>query len=386
MTIKNTAVTVNISEAFDWRTFVKKHKPGQDSELQRQRLSMYQRVLPELEKWSTVSGLNIEEWSTICGYELSKGRVKSCAYYGICAVESAVESIDYDLALLLAKLCLWLYAMDIRLDDSPSISCLDARSIEIISPFKEQLIQQGILNLTSDLSAVPNKEEDNSIDRTIAQVLSEIYLSLKQVCNTRLSSSDQEFCLSKFVNELATVIKSMHWERKHSLVFQQADHLSPAQDLQITLEEYLDLARITTCYRVVASFVLAFETAPSAIWVQWEEAMRYGGRIVRLANDMATVLREMEEGKINAVSIVLRDLGFNPFATYSLDSPEIREALRLLKEQREVELIRFNQQLKALPLSGPFAHNVIVSMAFGVAMYEKGDFEPELPPSQIKKR
>ncbi|MEI2577450.1 terpene synthase family protein [Scytonema sp. PRP1] len=380
MAIQNTAVRVNVSEPFDWRAFVKKHKPGQDSELQRQRLSMYQRVLPELEKWSTVSGLNIAEWSAVYGYDLAKGRVNSSAYYGVCGV----ESIDYDLSLLLAKFCFWLYALDIRLDDSPSISSLDARAMEIISPFKDQLIQQGILNFTSDLPVVPNKEEDNSIDRRMAQALSEIYLSLKQVCSTRLRSSDREFCLSNFVNELAAVIKAMHWERKHSLVFQQADPLSPAQDLQITVEEYLDLARITTCYRVAASSVVAFETAPSATWVQWEEAMRYGARIVRLANDLATALREMEEGKINAVSIVLRDLGFNPFATYSLDSPEIREALRLLKERMEVELIRFNQQLKALPLSGPLAHNVLVNMAFTVAMYEKGDFEAELP-SQAKK-
>ncbi len=380
MAIKNTAVTVNMSGAFDWRAFVKKHKPGQDSELQRQRLNMYQRVLPELEKWSTVSGLNIAEWSAVYGYDLAKGRVNSSAYYGICGV----ETIDYDLSLLLAKFCFWLFALDIRLDDSPSISSLDARAMEIISPFKEQLIQQGILNLTSDLPDVPNKE-DNSLDWRVAQALSEIYLSLKQVCSTRLSNSDREFCLSNFVNELATVIKVMHWERKHSLMLQQAERKSSAQDLQLTLEEYLELTRITTCYRVAASLIVAFETAPSATWVQWEEVMRYGGRIVRLANDIATASRDIEEGKkINAISIVLRDLGFNPFAIYSLDNPEVREALRLLKEQMEVELILFNQQLKALPLSGPLAHNVVVNMAFSVAMFEKGDFEPELP-SQAKK-
>ncbi|KYC38050.1 hypothetical protein WA1_37480 [Scytonema hofmannii PCC 7110] len=374
MAMKNKVVTINISEIFDWRAVVQQHKPGQHSELQRQRLSMYQRVLPELEKWSTIFDLNIAEWSPIYGYDLAKGRVKSCAYYGICGV----ESIDYDLSLLLAKLCFWLYAMDIRLDESPSISYLDARAMEIMSPFKEQLIEQGILNFTSDLLAVPNKE-DNSIDRRIAQALSEIYLSFKQLCHTRLSSSVQEFCLSNFVKEFTAVVKAMHWERKHSLLFQQFDRLGSGQDLQITLEEYLELARITTCYRFVASPVVAFETTPSSTWIQCEEAMRYGGRIVRLANDLATALREMEEGKINAVSIVLRDLGFNPFATYSLESPEIREALRLLKEQMEVELIQFNQQLKALPLSGPLVHNVVINVAFAIAMYEKGDFEAEVP-------
>jgi hypothetical protein len=55
----------------------------------------------------------------------------------------------------------------------------------------------------------------------------------------------------------------------------------------------------------VAAAAVADEARPDRVWAQTGEQVRHAGRLVRLVNDIATYRREVEEGKVSAVTIAL---------------------------------------------------------------------------------
>ncbi len=291
----------------------------------------------------------LQSWTARQGLEAFGERLKPGAYYGCVAMPEAEG------ARLLASYSLWLFALDACTDESPSQEALEARVRQLTAPFAGGSVAAG----------------NGGLEHRLAVAWEELRAELRRLCEPALDAASLAFALSTFTSETAAVVGAMAWERRESLRYLA----SASRAAPFGLEEYLAVSRFSICVRAAGALALAFEPAPLVAWSRWQRAMDGGARVLRLVNDLANVQKEFEEGKLNAVSLTLLELGWDGREPPAADSPALAEAKRRVRGRLEEELARFREELLALPQEGPLAGNVISSVAFTIAMYQEGDYQ-----------
>jgi hypothetical protein len=121
----------------------------------------------------------------------------------------------------------------------------------------------------------------------------------------------------------------------------------------------------------VASAVSGFEPHPRHRWRTAWRAIVAAGRIVRLANDLHTYEADVDEGKVSAITIRLRDLGCAPFGHDPRTSREVRQAQAWVSNDLAHGIADFSRLHTALP-PGPLSYYLRHVVAFALAVYGDG--------------
>src|SRR5205085_7679897 len=121
----------------------------------------------------------------------------------------------------------------------------------------------------------------------------------------------------------------------------------------------------------------AFEHDVITSWDRWLPAMIYASKVIRLANDSGTCIRELEEGKLNSITIALDLLGYPVDAHYTASSPELQEALTFIRGRLEVELATFESIIPADPYDREsltsLAFCILATVSYAMVLYQQPD-------------
>jgi hypothetical protein len=137
-----------------------------------------------------------------------------------------------------------------------------------------------------------------------------------------------------------------------------------------TFDTYLMTGSVSIGMHAVAAVVASYERDAARAWQRSWVGIDTAGRIVRLANDLATYPRELAEGKMNALSLIL-------------DQPDragIGEAADMVRQNLH-ELIGFfgyvSSPLTKWTVLSFYLHHIV---AFALAAYRK---EEETAPAAL---
>lgn len=375
---------INTCQDFDWRAFVAQTKPSlTGSKDQHQRREVLDKLVVELGDWAAK-------------YKLPTKRVSPSAYTGVYATPSPIY---YPLVLVMAKYTLWLFVLDGYIDKLNyeqlntnqvniklgylddylnlitrafyEVGGLTSKEGEILGLAPRETLKTEILEVSTPKKRLVESEKDG-LNLSLSEALFDIYSSLERLWKNSDNQKWEDnfaFKLTNFTCETALVVGAMRGELSQSFIYQQ----TLDRESIPTLEQYLERSKFSICLRAAGSVAVGFENFPQQIWEQWIPAMEPGAKALRLANDLANVWSELEERKINAMTIVLNQLGFAPMEPYQKDSLEIVQARALVRSHMETEIAHFSQQAVRLP-QGVLSYYVYASVAFTIAMYEKGDY------------
>lgn len=353
---------------FDWQRIVRSSLPGEASPEQRSRLAALQRLTTDLYAWARA-------------FQLPEHRVESSSYTGVVVTDTPTP---YKIAWPMSIYTLWLFVFDgyvdrLSYDSLPDQSpqAKQAYLDERLAPITAPLYSLGGLSdaegqaygLPPRMLEIPAEPSDRSDDRWLAYRIGEAFIDLYRKLEALWNSESHnatDYCLRIFVHETAAVLGGMRGELLQSFAF-QADGTQPS------LEEYLNHSYITICLRAAASIAIGFEQDPEQVWQPWADAMYPSKKALRICNDLANIDKEIEEGKVNSVTVCMRDRGIPSMQGYTSQSPELLEVKALLRERRDKELKSFAKLMQGLP-EGPLAYYVRNCSAFTIAMYEHGDY------------
>jgi hypothetical protein len=316
-------------------------------------LDFMRQVLPKLNAWASRHQ-----------FQAYEKRFKPSAYFGCTAMP------DLRGAELMSCCTLWMFVLDDCTDESPTLEELDERIRQLARP---------LVALPEASSAPPG------LGHHLANAFEEIRDGLLEHRRPHLDEASLAFCRETLTEEIFKVAWAMSWERLQSLLYSKNGRHSP-----ISLDEYLEMGRYSICVRASAAISLPFEREPQLVWARWQQAMDSGANVLRLTNDLANIQREFEEGKLNAVSLTLLNMGWDGQSIPAEDDPRLNEAITVVNQRLLNEVKRFTQEVQALPqdLDQPVYSNVVAGVAFTIAMYRKGDFlipasteVPDSPPS-----
>jgi hypothetical protein len=330
-------------QRFDWRAHVARNTPGPGSPLQQQRQQVLIGMLPKLKSWFDRFGL-LESFGE---------RLKPGAYYG------SVAMLDEPGALLLAEYSGWLFALDACTDEAASQQELETRTRRILD------------RIRGGASAPSTGQDSSSLEARLADSWADIRDRLLELRKSSLDEELLRFSLNTFAQETAAVVEVMAWERSQSLLYTASD----SRAAPFTIEQYLEKALYSICVRAAGSLALIFEQNPREAWARWLQAMNAGARVLRLVNDQANIDKEFAEGKLNAVSLSLLELGWDGRTIPPANDPARLKAVHQVRERLAKELDRFSEESGKLPPDGPLATNVYASVAFTIAMYQHGDYQ-----------
>lgn len=353
---------------FNWPEIVKRSLPGDGSPEQQSRLEALQRLTADLYGWARA-------------FQLPERRVESSSYTGVVVTDTPTP---YKIAWPMSIYTLWLFVFDGYVDNLPYDSLpdqsprakqayLDERLAAITAPLytigglsDAEGQAHGLPPRTVEIPAEPSdRNDDRWLAYRIGDSLIDLYRTLEELWNKE-NHQATDYCLRIFVHETAAVLGGMRGELLQSFAF-QADGSQPS------LEDYLNLSYITICLRAAAAITIGFEENPQAVWQPWADAMYPSKKALRICNDLANIDKEIEEGKVNSVTVCMRDRGFPSMQGYNAQSPEVLEVKAFLRARRDKELKQFAQQMQGLP-EGPVAYYVRNCSAFTIAMYEHGDY------------
>jgi hypothetical protein len=366
------------STLFDWRTLVANNKPSQASDIQLARLEALPQLTTDLEKWSNQ-------------YKLLTQRVGPSAYTG-CVITATPFS--YQRALLFAKYILWVYSLDNYIDkfdysqfdltnSKNWLNYLDGQLSCIVKPLYQLgglTFEQGY-NYGLELNFNQTSEHQllEPISFNLKESLQNLYQDLQaswQYTHQHELHSLQKlnFSLTNFTHYFAKMVGAMRWE-----MIQNFNYWETLDSNRLpNVEKYLNQSKFSIGLCPGGAIVAGYEIDPEAAAQLCNMAMETSAKIVRLANDLCSnYWSELEERKVNSITIALAQLNFAPLGLYQEGSLEVKQAKEIVRARLEVELERFVQQIKAIP-DIPFLHWMRVQLAFALAMYEKGDFvEPD---------
>ncbi|MUG91783.1 hypothetical protein F7734_04535 [Scytonema sp. UIC 10036] len=361
------------STVFDWRNLVANNKPSQASDIQIARLEALPQLTIDLDKWANQ-------------YNLPNQRVEVFAYTG-CV--TTLVPFSYQKALLFAKYCLWIVSFDAYIDNfdysqfNPTrsntwLDYLDSQLSYIVKPLYKLggLTTEHGHNYCFKFS-FDQLNEFQGIENTslnLEAALQSLYCDLRA---SWLSAPQQEpnniqrlnFSLTNFTHYLAQMIEAMRWELIQNFNYQKIldCHQLP------NMEEYLNRSSFSIGLHPAGAIVAGYEIDPETTWQLCNTAIDIGAEIVRLANDLGNYWLELEECKVNSITIALAQLGFAPMGAYQKNSLEVKQAAEIVKAKLEVELERFAKQVIEIP-NTPLLHWLQVQLAFVLAMYEKGNY------------
>ncbi|NOK58696.1 MAG: hypothetical protein GFH27_549301n276 [Chloroflexi bacterium AL-W] len=356
--------------SFDWRAIVAQRKASMHTSIGREQPAIITQMTEDIQFW-------------LHSHNLSTQRANTIAYTGIIGTP---EPTDYDQALLLAKFASLIFRIDEYFDTCPSRPFDPKDPIgqlwyidRMIFPLSQVLLESkhflkhlSQADHSSHLFQFPTRMTKTTHYNSLPQ--ESIYLSkaLRDFILTLIktwspvSQWPHEWCLQNVISEFAIALKAMSNEVYQNFRFYDTNKLP-------TLEHYLEQAHLSICLRAGGALAAGFEEFPQMAWARWVGAMEVAGRVVRLANDLGSLERELEERKVTSITITLAELGYDPTAPYDVNSPEITHAKAIVQERLDAELDQLARRIARTP-AGPLADYVINCTAFTVAMYEHGDY------------
>jgi hypothetical protein len=413
----------NPDSEFNWREIVALEMPGANTVAGRARLESLPALVEGVENWGKY-------------HNLDNQRAKVCAYSGSVMT---LTPTNYPEAFLVAIYSLWLFNLDNFLDQMdystlktpadtlPSarakivyfdiqvsyilqplylvggltvgqargcqawpdkLALLDPASFSS-SPIAVQLPDELERSLsTQEAEAFRSEKVVLSKSLMLGQALAAIYhelqsawQSLKSDPNSsnpsaqRLSDQSEPWVasLERFSEELVTMLAQMRAELYQSLIYQDSRKLTDLPDL----EDYLERTKFTIAVRAVATVVSGFEGVQAASnWQNCQPALNNCARIVRLANDVGNYWTELQEQKINSITIALALLGFTPMGDYKAGSLEVTKAMELVRARLAAEITNFSLKVvdKERVQTNPLLYHLRNEAAFGLSMYDKGDY------------
>jgi hypothetical protein len=167
--------------------------------------------------------------------------------------------------------------------------------------------------------------------------------------------------------QMIACVAMMCVERRWSV----AAVVSPLPATLPTSTRYLEVGAVSIGMPAVASVVGGYEEHPQRRWRSARKATMAAGRIVRLTNDLHTYEADVEEGKVSAVTVRLRDLGAPPFGHDPHTSEEVRRARAWVSEDLAHAIADFSRHQQVLR-SGALSYYLRHSVAFALAVYGDG--------------
>jgi hypothetical protein len=409
----------SVPQALDWRRLVAEQRPGDDgdaTEHQRAQFARLTRTQQELQRWAT-------------RYVLPHEHLHQAAYF---AIVSTPDTSPEAMVVALAQAIFWIYVFDDFLDQrlmsatpadssdaasrasllaaadddihlivAPLTGCLwprpeierqrermdrrHARTGEatLLDELRQATNIRRVLPVTRDGSDIPSaldRQHDLAVGlRDAFQTLLTLLGHLWRGFSTRQQALTyrQALVCRQFVRCMASMRREFRWnfQLAASLTSSAATGVASATDRSEglpSMETYQMTGAVSIGMYAVAAVVASFEEHPQAAWQHCLAAIDCGGRIVRLANDISTYGREAEEGKLTAVTLALRQLGYPIRGLDPVRSTEVHAAQRVVSQQLHHEIQFFgtlNESIAAYPLLAFYLRYVC---AFALAFYGDG--------------
>lgn len=355
----------NEPATFDWQPLVEAGKPGGRTESQRQQAARFKLIQHELHDWADTHGM-------------SREHIEESALY---ATVSTPASMRPQQVLALAMTICWIYQLDDFLDRQ-DFSALTASSPEAYA----QRINAQLNAILRPLASSVNTRELRRLGLrlTTAQVepgelpgqcaiLSD---ALRSLLGTLLAEwawlpggwERSRFRLRLVAQQLALCAATMRQEALWNTIFARAGEDAALPEFA----DYLRGAAISIGMPSVAAVAASFEELPYVMWQRGQTAIEAGGRVVRLTNDLHTYFADVDEGKVSAITLRLRELelpvsGFDPET-----SAEVREAQASVALDLAAAVADFARGIPRLAEDGPLGYYVRRAVAFALAVYGDG--------------
>jgi hypothetical protein len=199
-------------------------------------------------------------------------------------------------------------------------------------------------------------------------------LQLQPFLSAQVDEDKRLFTCTLVRDELTRFMHGQYREVSNAL------HYHTTRQQPEDLEAYLIQSRDGVGLRALAAMSLACEAQSTTRqdWERWLPVVRVGSQIIRLVNDGGTFLREQAEEKPTSITIALASLGY-PLASYTLESPEVLQALHVVHKRLEEDRMHFHRLtshlLQEAPLT-PLAYCLISAITSISRLYQAGgDYE-----------
>jgi hypothetical protein len=143
-------------------------------------------------------------------------------------------------------------------------------------------------------------------------------------------------------------------------------------------DTYLRNGAVSIGMPAVVAVAASFERAPDDAWRRGNAAITAGGCVIRLTNDLHTYFADVEEGKVSAIAIRLRELGFLPRGLDPDTSAEVGQAQSSIGADMARAVEAFARRQEHLT-EGSLAYCARHAVAFALAVYGDGSVHRKTP-------
>jgi hypothetical protein len=350
---------------FDWRTLVQEARPGGATEGQRQQAARFARIRQDVQRWADALGVSHEH-------------LEESSFY---AVACTPPGAAHEQAVALAVSVYWIYLLDDFLDrrdfaslaaesDRAMRAALDRELLAILAPLIAIAAGRAPRN---DVAGTPSSPGDAGEDTamtadTLRAALVSVLTALEVVWRSapggeRAMRSRRLLIAREFAACAAAMRREIGWNT--ALAHDPRDPRLPA------FADYLAGGAVSIGMPAVAAVVASFEAEPDAAWSAGRDAIAAGGRVVRLTNDLHTYFADIAEGKVSAITLRLRELGYAPDASRAEAGDEVHQAQASVGEDLAREVAAFGRACGRLR-AGPLGHCIRHAVAFALAVYGDG--------------
>ena len=355
----------NEPATFDWQPLVEAGKPGGRTESQRQQAARFKLVQQELHDWANAHGM-------------SREHIEESALY---ATVSTPANTRPQQVLALAMTICWIYQLDDFLDRQ-DFSALATTSPEAYARYIDAHLSAILWPLTSSVNtrelrrwglwlatapAAPSELPGQCV------ILSDALRSLIGVLLAEWAWLPGGWGRSRFrlrlvAQQVALCAATMRREALWNTSFARAKEDAVLPEFA----DYLRGAAISIGMPAVAAVAASFEELPYVMWQRGQAAIAAGGCVVRLTNDLHTYFADVDEGKVSAITLRLRELGL-PFSGLDPEtSAEVREAQASVALDLAAAVADFAHGIPRLAEDGPLGYCVRRAVAFALAVYGDG--------------
>lgn len=383
-----------MGQIFDWRTFIDTHSPSSQptsSQIQKDRQVLLDTLLwPDLQAWVDRQKLQVIWQGDIPRFNkylqasafasaLRTLNPQKCCCHTTCRprygfwLASLDQYIDH-------KLLNYLLHQDWHIDKK--IAYLDSELAIICKQFITfgELTSQQMQEVRLPFGLLPEKVMSSfdvpqlatdyaddtipgdNIPLILKEAWSDIYDNLKvhlltcprkknnfsfaidraepSVSNSSERNAGNSIILRKFVYETAVAIGGMRDEVIYCLRF-QFDRSKP------DFEDLLACSTRTICLEPIVALAILLDSAVACNedWDRWLPIMKQGAKTNRLINDCTRVSRELAEGKMSCVTVLLNSLDYSAASPYAVDNQEVQAAIDLVRQRGATELVHLNELL-----------------------------------------
>ncbi len=349
---------------FDWPALVEEARPGSATDGQRRQAARFARVREDLTRWVEHQALPADH-------------VEESALY---ATVSTPPETAHEQAMAVARTICWIYAIDDFLDKldlrqaapaerNAAVARLDRDLRAVFAPVAPharhaQMRRFGLAQPRSDAMLT----EAPPLAVALRESLRGLFVDLRAQWEPLPSVWGRErFRLRTAAEQFAACVAMMRQELRWNMAL--AEH--PQAPRLPSFATYVRAGALSIGMYAVASVVTGFEAQPRRAWRTALPAIDAAGRVVRLANDLNTYEADADEGKVSAIAIRLKQLGYPPVGLDPETSSEVRRAQAWVSDDLARAIVAFSRRTIALP-PGALSYYLRHIVAFALAVYGDG--------------